>query len=225
MIFMVTGPWLLFFFSTNCNTNATVSSRPNETDFCTTYVGAFLLLQTHFYTHRLRLAKPRSPSKFSMLKSCKLLCENTFFSHTKDFSLRVDWDKSVCGEINWFPFLVCRVGGILQEEGALGRHWEGWRGDKLEPLCDSVCYLLWKSSKDSKLNPRMRLDFELCQMAPSYQGFLGQANKTANQITHSRQFGKRADRQKGSDTSPLISVNIFLCCFSLYVLCQMHSQY
>lgn len=118
MIFMVTGPWLLFFFSTNCNTNATVSSRPNETDFCTTNVGAFLLLQTHFYTHRLRLAKPRSPSKFSMLKSCKLLCENTFFSHTKGFSLRVDWDKSVCGEINWFPFLVCRVEGILQEEGA-----------------------------------------------------------------------------------------------------------
>lgn len=72
----------------------------------------------HIFTHRLRLAKPRSPSKFSMLKSCKLLCENTFFSHTKGFSLRVDWDKSVCGEINWFPFLVCRVGGILQEEGA-----------------------------------------------------------------------------------------------------------
>lgn len=52
----------------------------------------------------------------------------------------LDQDKWVCGEINWFPSLVCRTGELHEEEDA-GTEMEDWKvGEEINwshyvPLC------------------------------------------------------------------------------------------
>lgn len=98
----------------------------------------------------------------------------------------------MCGKINWFPSLVCRE-GELQEKGA-GTAMEDWKvGEEINwSHYVAVCYLGWRSSRESELSLQMKPESELCEMTPTPKEFWAKQTSQSYQITHSHPFWWRS---------------------------------
>lgn len=67
----------------------------------------------------------------------------------------------------------------------------------------TVCYLGWRSSRESKLGLQMKPGSELCETAPTYSR--AKQTRQSYQITHSQPFGEDAER-----------LRLHHCCSDMY---------